>query len=90
MAVSLRGTTQGVYRSSGSGTVAWPSGTVAGDLAVLALLEDKDGKPDSKPLVDGWTLRQSGPSALSATSSQCRIRPLTTASSKPLLSRRRR
>jgi len=62
MAVSLRGTTQGVYRSSGSGTVAWPSGTVAGDLAVLALLEDKDGKPDSKPLVDGWTLRQSGPS----------------------------
>lgn len=46
--------------STGSGTIAWPSGTIAGDMAVLCLVESKTGTPDSAPLVDDWALAQSG------------------------------
>lgn len=60
MAVALRGVTQGAYLPSGSGTIAWPAGTVAGDLGVVCLVENGKGTPDSKPMVDGWQLRQSG------------------------------
>lgn len=60
MAVSLRGATQGAYLATGSGTAAWPAGTVAGDLGVVCLVESKAGTPDSKPTPDGWVLKQPG------------------------------
>jgi hypothetical protein len=62
MAVALRGYTQGTYDSSGGQTIAWPSGTAAGDLAVVYAATRKGRKPTIK-LPSGWQSARSNSSA---------------------------
>lgn len=50
MPVALRGYTQGSKVAGGSGSVAWPSGTVAGDLALVHC-----GGSTPGPQTSGWT-----------------------------------
>lgn len=65
MAVALRGYTQAVYSASGAQTIALPSGTIAGDYAVLCMLEPQSGKPNSAPSdPTGWAI---GPSTGNST-----------------------
>ena len=47
------GCRQATYQSSGSGTIAWPSGALAGHLAILSI-EGTD-KTTREPTSDGWT-----------------------------------
>lgn len=51
MAVALRGFTQGTTQASGSVAIAWPAGTVAGDLAVLVAHENTPKGPTTA----GWS-----------------------------------
>ena len=54
MAVTLRGYTQGTFSSTGAQSVVWPSGTVAGDVAVVFCATGSDKKPTTA-LPSGWT-----------------------------------
>ena len=60
MPAALSGVIQGAYFSTGTGTVAWPTGAAAGHLAVLCMATGPKGTPEPKPLTDGWRLRQPG------------------------------
>lgn len=51
MAVALRGYTQGTTQSSGIVSIAWPAGTIAGDLAVLVAQDYSTNGPQAT----GWT-----------------------------------
>lgn len=62
MAVALRGYTQGVYLSDGGQSIAWPSGTAVGDLAVVYAATRKGRKPTVK-LPAGWKSARSNSSA---------------------------
>lgn len=61
MPVSLRAYTQATYRSSNTGNVNWPIGTVAGDLAILNIAGTTSStrKPTT---ATGWTLAKHTPS----------------------------
>lgn len=56
MAVALRGYTQGTYDSDGVQTVVWPTGTAAGDYALLCMAERESGSPNAAPTSSGWSL----------------------------------
>ena len=59
----LRGWTQGVYWSAASGTLAWPSGTVAGDTALLHVGGTTSSTPKRQPTdATGWQLAKRTPS----------------------------
>lgn len=58
----LRGWTQGVYWSAASGTLAWPSGTVAGDTALLHVGGTTSSTPKRQPTdTTGWQLANTTP-----------------------------
>ena len=57
MTVAVRGYTQGAYDSDGEQTVAWPSGTAVGDLAVILCATGKNKKPTTK-LPAGWVQKR--------------------------------
>ena len=55
MASTLRGYTPGVKLSSGKGTIAWPTGTEAGDLAFLFCHDGSYLDVDNEPTGSGWS-----------------------------------
>jgi hypothetical protein len=61
MAVALRAYTQGTTQSNGSAVITWPTGTIAGDLAVVIA---HDGghhhRRSDGPTVPGWTAHGEG------------------------------
>lgn len=64
--MAIRGYTQATYMSSGSGTVAWPSGTVAGDTAWLGMAGTLSSTPKRQPTdTTGWQLAKKTPSTQS-------------------------
>lgn len=63
MAVALRATTQGTYDADGAQDIAWPTGSAAGDVAVVCFAEPESGVPNGKPADStGWALCDSGTS----------------------------
>lgn len=56
MAVALRAFTQGTYDADGVQTVTWPTGTAAGDFALLCMAERESGSPNAAPSGSGWSL----------------------------------
>lgn len=56
MAVALRAYTQGTSQGSGSVSIAWPTGTVSGDLAVLVAQDYNTNGPQAT----GWTAKGRG------------------------------
>ncbi len=64
MAVALRGATQGAYRSSATGTVAWPAGTAANDYALLCVTSTTSSSPKKEPAdTTGWELKKTTPTS---------------------------
>ncbi len=53
MAVALRGFTQGEFSAGGIFSVAWPAGTVVGDLALWLVAPGSDKKPAAR-FPSGW------------------------------------
>lgn len=61
MAVAHVATTQGTYDADGIQSTAWPTGTAAGHVAVVAFAEPESGSPNGKPSdTTGWALCDSG------------------------------
>lgn len=64
--MAIRGYTQAAYQSSGAGTIAWPSGTVAGDTAYLGVAGTLSSTPKRQPTdTTGWQLAKTTPSTKS-------------------------
>lgn len=64
MAVALRAATQGTYRSSATGTVAWPTGTAANDYALLCITSTTSTSPKKEPVdTAGWDLKKTTPTS---------------------------
>ena len=66
MAVALRGYTQGTTQSDGDASIAWPSGTASGDLALLVSQDYSKSGPKTST---GWTRYGEGLWAKRVTSS---------------------
>ena len=61
--MALRGWTQGVSWPTGQGTLAWPSGTVAGDTCLLHVGGTTSSTPKRQPAdLTGWQLAKTTPS----------------------------